>query len=1153
MRRRLSLSRPFTAAWRIFLLSLALVGLSAAHVSPAMGQAVPKESGTVFSGDPIPVQLSGSAAGLPHLVDTDVTRARISGPSAELKQPKGGLPLDPETRGLPAAIPQEQKAGRLPQFLAPQVLQAAAAECVLSAWSSWATYQFGDIVSYNGRDWRAVNPTRSVAPSSPAWTDLGPCATGQTSPPIIIEMLPTAGAQVGTLTPKLSVLAESRVGTDEWGALRYSFQVETDLSAYEPDQIDDEPFVTVDSGWLAHGVSIWRVPAGKLEWGKPYRWRVTVQDTSNGSTSTSDFVPFVTGVRQPPVSSQIAVRGANGQEFDQLSGNYTTRFVDASIASAGPPLAVVRSYNSADPRTDGMFGPGWSTKYDMKVVPETINGEPAVRVTYPDGRQVRFGNIGGGRFQAPPGMYATVAEVDGGGWRLMDKTATSYHFDASGRLTRIEDNRGRTQEFAYNTDGKLATVTAVGGRSLSFTWNGNRVSSVSTNPVNGAPLTWTYHYTSDRLTGVCAPVPAPNCTTFEYGTGSRYSNLVRDADPMGYWRLDDPVIPDGWQPPSGCVGQACQPPRQRQLTDLGWGFGPITVNSPTFNRPGALAGTTNTAAYVNFSLPRTTMSRLGTQYSFETWFKTSEPGIIFSIPTDTLFSDLPALYVGQDGRLRAQFNHRTNNARTPTTTSSSVRNNQWHHVVVTINGAVQTLYLNGQQVGTINNLSTTPLQGAPRIGGSFIDGSWPSTPSDSPNTSVSFPFGGTLDELAIYDRPLSSAEVAAHYQAGTVAAPHKLTKITLPSGRVWASNTYDSATDRLETHTDEHGGVWRIGKLKVWRDPDLADEFQDYSKRIVEVEDPVQSQVQSEAAKLKLTYIYDAWRNHRLIRQTDQLGKQTSYRYDSGGYLARVTDANGSTLAIGNDRRGNQKSRRVCRAPGNCQTEYFTHHLNEDDQFDPRNDRLIEFRDARSSSRTDNTYRTRWTYNTFGEPTSKVTPPTDDFPDGREIAYSYTDGNDAAAGGGNAPAGLIKSVTDARGNSTSHVYTTAGDLATMTSTTGLEIRMEYDAIGRLTSRSVVSDAVPSGATTTYAYDGLSRVIKRTEPQVDNVVSGQSHQAETTTTYDPDGNSSPPPSQTCREETRHASRRSPTTPRATSRPSPTPRAGSRASPMTRPED
>lgn len=126
-------------------------------------------------------------------------------------------------------------------------------------------------------------------------------------------------------------------------------------------------------------------------------------------------------------------------------------------------------------------------------------------------------------------------------------------------------------------------------------------------------------------------------------------------------------------------------------------------------------------------------------------------------------------------------------------------------MVVTVDGAAQTMYLDGQQVGTITNLSTTPLQGAPRVGDGWIDGSWPSSPSSSPNTVVSFPFWGILDELAIYDWPLSAAEVAAHHQAGTTAAPHKLTKITLPSGRVWANNTYDSATDRLAVHAGDSG------------------------------------------------------------------------------------------------------------------------------------------------------------------------------------------------------------------------------------------------------------------------------------------------------------------------------------------------------------
>jgi hypothetical protein len=112
------------------------------------------------------------------------------------------------------------------------------------------------------------------------------------------------------------------------------------------------------SGYVAGNANGWSVPAGKLAWGKQYFWKVTVKDSYDSSTTTSPVLTFTTGVRQPAVTSQLASSGVQGQEFNQQSGNYTTTSTDLQVATVGPALSVVRTYNSMDPRADGMLGGG---------------------------------------------------------------------------------------------------------------------------------------------------------------------------------------------------------------------------------------------------------------------------------------------------------------------------------------------------------------------------------------------------------------------------------------------------------------------------------------------------------------------------------------------------------------------------------------------------------------------------------------------------------------------------------------------------------------------------------------------------------------------------------------------------------------------------
>ncbi|MEU8201565.1 RHS repeat-associated core domain-containing protein [Streptosporangium sp. NPDC049046] len=1000
MRRSLSLLR--SARWTHLALLVVVPGLLQIPALPAVAGV---EVSPALAGLPLvtPRQLTGSAAGLPTLVGTEATSEVL----AAVVEGQWRSDIEPPED----AVPIEER---------------------------FVNQREGDTQS------------GSSAKKSP------PAAQRQESllvdEPVLLNTFPRSGMLMDSLTPTLRAQGRSVVG----GSVRYAFK------------ICDKDTMTgtgcTSSGTLAAGVSTWKVPAAKLAWGKQYWWTVTVTDTSNSTSTLSPVHTFVTGVRQPVVTSLLATSGADGQEFHQQNGNYTTTATDLSVPTAGPPLSVTRSYNSMDPRTDGLFGAGWSTRWDMKVVKEVRGAAVAALVTYPDGRQVRFMGTGAGAFQPPPGMHATLAEDSGGTWRLMDKSATTYAFDAQGRLNEVVDSRGRGVELTYGTGGKLTTATATGGRSLSFTWTGAHVTSVSSDPVGGAPLTWTYHYDGDRLTGVCAPVAAPNCTHYSYGVGSQYRSGVLDADPYAYWRLGET---------SGTTA-----------TDQGAGQADATYQSVAYAKPGALAGSTDTA--VEFStgsalkLPAHTVPHLGDQISVEMWFKTAQSGVLMAAGTQET-SGIPwgpMLYVGTDGKLRGSLAA----VAAPITSAGVVNDNTWHHVVLSVSGSNQTLFLDGAQVGTLS-AAVTAWRNSATIGNGVAD---PATSPAVPSPRAAFAFKGLIDEVALYDKPLTEAEASAHHAARAEAA-HKLTGLTLPSGRAWAANTYDAATDRLKTHVDRNGGTWQIGAQTY--DP------QSGAARVTVI-DPRTEQ---------LKYLYDAWRGYRIIGETDQLGHTSWHEYNLSGSLAKLIDRNNIVNDVYFDERDNLIARKYCRAPGQCAIERWKYHLNTGDAFDPRNDQVTVYRDGRSASETDTTYATVTEYTSHGEVTKVTSPATPDFPTGRSTISTYTDGTEPAIGGGTTPAGLLESAKDPKGNETTYRYTASGQVAEQTSPSGLKTTFGYDAVGRLTSRTEVSAAHPGGVSTAFTYDGLGRLLTRTDPGVKNEVTDVTHTTKTTLTYDADSN------------------------------------------------
>ncbi len=875
------------------------------------------------------------------------------------------------------------------------------------------------------------------------------------------QFTPVDNNQVGSLTPSLSAYAQvpGEAATSYW---------------YQVCAGPKDNWTWCESSTWVKGA--WTVPSGKLQWGKTYWWYA--QAATSAATATSSWRSFTAVPEQASINALLAA-GTDGREFNHVTGNYTHTETDLAVAAVGPPLSVNRTYNSLDPRKDGAFGAGWTTRWDTRLENEPLTS--TVLITYPDGRQWRFAAKGDGTYASPAGTYATLATQSGGGWRLMDKESTSYWFDSAGRLVKVTDSRGRTQTLQYGTDGKLARVTGAGGRSLTFTWGGGHVTGVASDPVGGSPITWTYAYDGDYLVRVCPPASGGECVRYEYGDDSQYRSAVLDSRPVGYWRLNETgtgigsVIANMMKSVSG-VDDGRIAGTTADAT--GGTLAPLTGSPDTAMTFRGTAG----SSYV--SLPPGVVNGLGGDTTIEAWFKTTGSGTILGYQNSAKGSPsvyTPAIYVGTDGRLRGQF---WTGTAAPITSAAAVNDGDWHHVALSGARSTQTLYLDGQEVGSLTRQIAHLGQWDARIGYGFGSSGWPGTVS----SGGPFPFAGSIDEVAVYGKPLRAEQVSTHYRTRT--ARRQLIKITQPSGRVSAVNTYAADGGRLLTHTDRNGGLWKLSSAAYTKDSTGA------SLATVAVTDPRNG---------TLTYVNDASRDDRLVSWTDQLAKTTRYEYDTGGFVAKITDRNGNARQFANDARGNLLAKTTCRTSGSCGTEYYSYFLDIGNLFDGRNDQVAEYRDARSADENDGTYLTTFEYDQYGDRVKQAGPVTPGFPSGRSRSWTYTDGTEPAEGGGTTPAGLLKSAKKPNGAEISYRYRSNGDLAETTDAAGLVTRFGYDALGRRTSQTVVSAAEPDGVTTRYAYDGMGRVVKATGPGVANEITSATHTAEVRTAYDPDGN------------------------------------------------
>ncbi|MFF1372694.1 LamG-like jellyroll fold domain-containing protein [Streptomyces virginiae] len=600
-------------------------------------------------------------------------------------------------------------------------------------------------------------------------------------PPQLTGLAPASGALSDTLTPTLWAAATDKDYYPN-STLTYMFEVCEVEGADTRKNCRQSPSSSSRS---------WMVPSGWLTWSKRYAWYAYANDGQAQSNQPGASI-LTTQVPQPVITSHLG--GADsGRSFGERAGNYATAATDAAVPVIGPELAVTRTYNSQDPRQGNAFGTGWATRWDMRAKAEADGN---VLITLANGSQVRFGRNNDGTYSAPSGSMGVLTAVPGGGWTLRDASATLYTFSATGLLTKTTDGHSREQLLTY-TGGLLTKATdALSKRALNFTWSGGRISSVSTDAVGpGAPaLTWTYTYSNGRLTKVCPPTSTTACSVYEYTGASQYRSTVLDANPVSYWRLNEA---EGSAASSEAVSRT--------------GMNAGRYRNVTLGTPGVLTGTDNKATTFNgttsyVELPEATLSS-SKILTAELWFKTTKPGVLLGFQDKRITDGKPnmwnpALAIDTSGKLRGGF-ELAGEWKDPMASTAVVTDGTWHHAVLTSSGTSETLYLDGQSVGSRTGTVDHSAKTFTYLGAGFSSVAW----DGNPTQEVRY-FNGAMDDVAVYHRALDAGTVRAHYDARTGTS--KLTKSTLPSGRTAAQIAYDGDTERATQVTDASGGTWQI-------------------------------------------------------------------------------------------------------------------------------------------------------------------------------------------------------------------------------------------------------------------------------------------------------------------------------------------------------
>ena len=269
-----------------------------------------------------------------------------------------------------------------------------------------------------------------------------------------------------------------------------------------------------------------------------------------GGTATDSAAVVVVAVPEDvdfglDFNEQQGGGGLVGETIRILNGNSLELRSDLNFPSPNSLGLSFLAVYSGRFAVKGSLGFGWTHTYEASLDPGfQISGMSFIRIVDHTGRGIYF-------TEKTHGVYAGAfkerthveAEAESYIWYRLD--GTRYVFSASGKLNFIEDEKGNRQEAAYDTQGRLESVTdTASGRTLTFTYNTESLLESITGPVTAAVPSgvWvTYGYDANQnLTSVT--YADGSGLTYDYSDPNDAHNLTEKKNKAGHlvntWAYD---------------------------------------------------------------------------------------------------------------------------------------------------------------------------------------------------------------------------------------------------------------------------------------------------------------------------------------------------------------------------------------------------------------------------------------------------------------------------------------------------------------------------------------------------------------------------------------------------------------------------------------
>ncbi|WP_459644525.1 polymorphic toxin-type HINT domain-containing protein [Kineococcus sp. NUM-3379] len=794
-----------------------------------------------------------------------------------------------------------------------------------------------------------------------------------------------------------------------------------------------------------------------------------------------------------------------GDPICVVTGDFFQSETDVSLPGRGFPLTASRTYSAHNAGRVGRFGYGWADPFGTRlVVPAPFDeskfeechfsGLPGTSqdasyleecnaqrdaematakaeaakyfVLQETGSTVTFTRGVGDSFTAPARVLADLRTNTDGTFTMVRRGKTFFTFAADGALVAIRDPHGNAVTVERDAAGRVSLARSSSGRSLTFTYAGEFVSSVTDSA--GRVVKYVYDTAGD-LVSVTDPAGAVTSYTYDenhrmlsqtFPDGKKVTNVYDEhsrvvSQSQTVSATQSRTMTFSYDVDNTTITEADGTKRIVRHSGL-------KLTSQTF-----AAGTPAEATYEYAYTPALNLASVTDPLGRVTKTSDDASGNITS-RTDAAGRTSSFTYDG-DGDLTSVTD--------PAGAKSAVEYDAAGNPVKVTDalGAVSTFTYNAD--GTV--ATSTDAMGRTT--------SYAYTPTGDLASATDAAGGVTTYAYDAAGRVTSTTSPTGRVTTFTYDAGDRVVKATDPTGAV-TSFTYDAA-GRLTSTTDPLGRVSKatynlMGERLTATDPTSATTAFSYDAvgRLASVTD---------AAGNVAKQAYDP--AGRVASITDELGRATTFSYDTAGQQVSATAPSGATSKTTYNADGSIAS--TSDALGRTTTYAYDTARRVIAVTDPlgRTSRTSYDAVGRVTMATaaDGTFQT-WTYNaagqelTYRDQAGKTTTYTYDaagrrvganVPGGGLTTYDWTAENELAK----VATGVV-TTTAAAGTTTTqvggaaYVYDKAGRLANIDHAgTTPDVSFTYDAAGQRTRM------VDGSGTTTYTYDPAGRTTRVAAP------------------------------------------------------------------------